>query len=915
MSKANVLLHHFSTGEVSKAALARVDHEKLRLAAEVQENILPHAIGKGLFRPATGYLGTTKSNGQARLIKFVKAVDDAAMLELTDSLLRVWISDTLLTRPTATSTVTNGDFSSSVGWTLATTGGASADINSTVSGSLYMVCPARGGTASCTRSVTTSSTGVEHALRITVTRGPVTFRCGSTSGGDDYITETVLDTGIHSLAFTPSGTYHVYFLTGRTTAVIVDSITVEAAGVVEITAPWTTAQLRQIRFDQSGDIIFLAHTSWQQRKIERRATRSWSLVLYQVDDGPFTSVATANNVKLTAGATTGNTTLTADRAFFRPGHVGALFRLFHEQTLWQFQLGALGETTDAIRVNGIGTDNDFLHAVAVTTNWSGTVWTQRSYTGAKDSFVNIGASTGAIPGSAGVYSTNASTAIFTVGSTFDNVIHWYRHAITTYASGVATIGVDHTGDSGAGICRVTAYNSSTSVDIEILYPMRNTLSTKTWTEGEWSDVRGWPSAVTFADGRLWWARQDKFWGSISNNYYSYTLDENVNALAAGDAGSIQRSIATGGSINQTQWMMALQRLVFGTTGAESSARASSIDEPLTPSNIGVKDASTQGSAAVSPAKIDGRCLFVQRSGKKLFHILYSFENNDYVSKDLTQLNDEIGGDGIVEIDAQRQPETYAWCIRSDGQAAILAYDIGENITGWSRFITDGEVESVCVLPGSEQDAVYLSVKRTINSGTVRYIEKLSKHSEAIGGATTKLGDAGTLTAGPVSSVTLAHLANETGLVGWGTKSGAQYVLTGLSANGSGVVSLGDTYSNVWVGLPYTGRYKSAKLAYGAQMGTALMQIKQIPMIGLLCANTHRDAIKVGPSFSKLTPYKLKSDTGVALDDDEAIKAIHDDVAQPFGGSWNTDSRVHLTVTAGYPATLLGLLVQVDTNEK
>lgn len=915
MAKVNTLIHHFSTGEVSKAALARVDHEKLRLAAEIQENILPHAIGKGLFRPATGYLSTTKSNAQARLIKFVKAVDDAAVLELTNSLLRVMISDVFLTRPSVTSTVTNGDFSSGTGWTLTTTGGATADINSTVSGALYMVAPARGGSASCTRSVSTSSAGTEHALRIEVTRGPVTFRCGSTSGGDDYITETVLDAGIHSLAFTPSGTYHVYFLTARSTAIIVAGVTVESAGVVEIAAPWTTAQLRQIRYDQSGDIIFLAHTSWQQRKIERRAARSWSLVLYQTDDGPFTLTRTAD-VRLTPGATTGNTTLTADRDFFRPTHVGAMFRLFHDQTNWSFQLAGLGENTDAIRVQGVGTDNDFVHAISGT-GWTGDIWVQRSYTNAREAFVNIGQSTGAVSGAGGgnVFSTAFTTAAYAPGSTLDNVIHWYRHAFTSYTSGVATVNVQYTGDSGAGICRVVGYTSSTQVDIEILYPMRNTLATKTWTEGEWSDLRGWPSAGAFFDGRLWWARADKFWGSISDNYYSFTLDENVNSLASGDAGSIQRSIATGGSINQTQWMMALQRLVFGTTGAESSARASSIDEPLTPSNIGIKDASTQGSAAVSPAKIDGRGIFVQRSGKKVFHILYSFENNDYVSKDLTALNEDIGGDGIVELDAQRQPETYAWCVRSDGEVAVLAYDIGENITGWSRFVTDGEVESVCVLPGAEQDTVYLSVKRTINSGTVRYIEKLAKHSEAIGGATTKLGDAGTLTAGPVSSVTVAHLANETGLVGWGTKSGAQYVLTGLSANGSGVVSLGDTYTNVWVGLPYTGRYKSAKLAYGAQMGTALLQKKHVNMVGLLLADTHRDAIKVGPSFSKLSNYKLKSDSGQALDDDEAIKEVHDDVTQPFGGDWNTDSRVCITIQPGHPASLLGLVVSMETNEK
>jgi hypothetical protein len=69
------------------------------------------------------------------------------------------------------------------------------------------------------------------------------------------------------------------------------------------------------------------------------------------------------------------------------------------------------------------------------------------------------------------------------------------------------------------------------------------------------------------------------------------------------------------------------------------------------------------------------------------------------------------------------------------------------------------------LPEDEQDRVYLCVQRTINGSTVRFIEKLAKHSEALGAAGSRMADAGTTAAGPASSVTLAHLANETGLVG------------------------------------------------------------------------------------------------------------------------------------------------------
>ena len=130
MAKVNAYLHHMAVGEVSRAGLARIDVERVRLAAEIQENLFPHRIGKAMLRPGTTWLGNAKSDAQARGIAFQKSVDSKAELELTNLLLRVWVDDSLVTRPSVTSTVTNGDFASGTGWTLTVTGDAVANINS-----------------------------------------------------------------------------------------------------------------------------------------------------------------------------------------------------------------------------------------------------------------------------------------------------------------------------------------------------------------------------------------------------------------------------------------------------------------------------------------------------------------------------------------------------------------------------------------------------------------------------------------------------------------------------------------------------------------------------------------------------------------------------------------------------------------
>ena len=986
MAKTNALVHKFSVGEISTAGLARVDQDRTRLAAEIQENIFPHVIGKGQMRPGTAYLGASASNNRPKIIPFIKSVSDTALLELTTAKLRVWVGDALISRAAVTSTVGNSafsvagatitvtiaspavvtwtahgfsagqavtfrttgalptgmtvgtvyyviatgltantfQFSTSAGgaavntsgsqsgthtgdadWTLATTGSSTA----TIAGGLLTFNCTRGGTASCKQQVATSSTGTEHALSVVVTRGPVTFRCGSSEGGDEYIAEAELGAGTFSLAFTPTGSYWVQFSSRLERDIIVDSIAVEGSGTLEFTGPCTEAQLREIRHDQSGDIVFLAHASWQQRKIERYGTRSWALVLYQSDDGPFTIARTAK-VRLKAAATRGNTTLTADGNFFKPEHVGALFYLTHKRFDATFVLGAEEQFTDVWRVAGIDAganfnDRDWTYTVSGT--WSGTLTCQRSATNEDTGFTKFrrAQGTGTTDITSNATFTNDDV---TSGNAGDNTIAWFKIGFLAgaYTSGAATVAVSYDGFGGAGVCRVTGYTSATQVSVEVLSDFKNTTYTEDWREGAWSDQRGWPSALRFFDGRLWFGGLDKFWGSVSDNYYSFSLD------VEGDSGSIQRALATGGTVNTVAWMLPLQRLIFGTDGAEISARSSSFDEPLTPTNLTLKDASTQGAAAVSPVKLDSRGLFVQRSGLRSYEIVYNADTFDYASRSLMTLNEDIGGTGIVGLAVQRQPEPYVWHVRADGQCPILLYDPAEQVAAWVRYIAGGtgaQVEDVAVLPGADQDYVYLAVKRTVNSATVRYIEKLAKHSEARGGSTSKIADAHVFNAGPVTTFSgLSHLIGET-VVAWGNGK----PLGSYTVNGSGQITLSESATNVCVGLGYDGKYKSAKLAYGAEGGSALLQKKRVGQIGLLLANTHMDAITFGPDFSTLDPMPRVED-GAALASN-TVHSTYDETTFPFGGRWDTDSRVCLKISAPYSAELLGLVTAIETNEK
>jgi hypothetical protein len=922
-SRINAHIQSFNTGEVSAAALARTDQERLRLAAEVQENLMPHVLGKGVMRPGSRYLATTPSSNQVRLLPFVFSVSDRALLELSDSLLRVYVNDSLVTRASVTSSITNGTFAATDGWITTSRGGG---LFSATDGEAIMSVPNVGGRISIHRSATTTSTGTEHALRIIVTRGSVTFRCGTQAGLDNYIGESTLGEGQHSLAFTPTdGTYWVWFNTNSETQIKIDSIAVESAGVMTLPTPWPTAALRGIRFDQSGDVIYCAHEDYQQRKIERRGARSWSLVKYKPSTVPFTIGPTAE-VTLTPGATRGMTTLKASRSFFTSAHVGALFKLTHTGQFVRQSFSTDGGTggggyfsdTIALPAWAAGTTKPtFIHCATDTVAATGTRSREHSFEAPDYGFREISTQTG-----------RDAAATATIDDTVPIWARWgFRSGGLTGGTWVLGIRTEH--GTGYGICRVLEVTSATVAQVEVLTPFKGCPTdgggTTNWQESEWSDVYGWPSGVCLFDGRLWWGGRDKIWGSVSDDY------ENFDETVEGDSGPILRNIATG-AVNQVRWILPLIRMVIGTEGSEVVAKASSLDNPLTPTEFTLRDISTQGSSSVSPVKADGTGYFVQRSGKRVYALVYGGGGDDYGSTDLTRLNDEIGGTGIVEISVQRQPDTRIWCVREDGDVAVAIHEPDEEVQGWVRVLpaktnqnavaTEGSVESVCVLPADNEDDVYIAVKRIINGTAVRHVEKFAKENSALGVAGNHFALDAYATEGSATTTMggkLTHL-NAEQVAAWGTSvTGGTTgpIFNALGTNTytvtDGNITLPKSCTNVVVGLPYRWRYKSAKLAYGAQGATGLLQPKKVSSLGIIAENFMLDSVKYGRDFSNLVPLPRIKD-GVAAST-TSVMTVHDERAFPFTGNWDTDSRVCMQGDAPYPFTALGIVIGLELEEK
>lgn len=910
MGRLSVYHQSFNVGVVDRDKMPRVDLERMRLAAEMQTNWLATTTGKMFLRPGFEYLGSSYLNNTGILREFIFGATDAALMELTNQLLRVWVDDTVVSRPSVSSSVTNGSFGSSGSWTLTATTGATCTISG---GFLNMTAGAIGSEASAKQTVATSSPGVEHALRVIVERGPVTFRCGSTDGGDEYISETTLATGEHSLAFTPSGSFYIQFESTAPTLRRVASIEVESAGAMTLPTPWVSGDLQFYRPAQSADVVFVAVDGYLQKRIERRSTRSWSIVDYVVEFGPFTSGRTAN-VKLTPAATRGNTTLTASGSFFRPEHVGSLFRLFHSGQKVDVSLAGAGTFTPAIVVTGIsdgdGTrdydDRDWSYVVSGT--YSGTLTVQRSFDSEFDGFQDFpyaeSQTSPSVPG-AGSYVNEDED---------NNAIVWYRIGFKEgdYTSGEADIAITYDGGGGGGICRVTAYNSPTSVDIEVISDFKQVTATDDWQEGEWSDYRGYPSAAALADGRLWWGGRDQVWGSVSDDFHNFD-DE-----TEGDAGPIMRAVATGG-VNSVQWIMSLQRLLFGTEGAVTAAKSSSLDEPLTPTNMAMKDGATIGVAPIAPARVDARGLFVERSGRDIFELAFQADAADYGAGQLSKITTKLFSSGVKEMAVQRRPDTRIWVVCNDGSLVCVVYEPADEVLCFVPMETDGLVESVAVLPADGQDRLYALVTRTVNSATVRFVEKMALDSEALPDDQCKIMDSffAVSNEAPSTNVTLSHLIGKT-VVAWADGEpvvDANGNRREFTVSGGGTITLPTAAEEVVAGLPYRARYKSARLAYGAEGGTAMLAKKHVDRVGLVLTDFARAGVRYGSEFDntdhQLWPLPVEVDGTTA----PAVVAgdVNDEETHPLNGPWDVDARVCIETKSPFPCSVLGMVLEMTTS--
>lgn len=851
----HTVYNKFNRGEVDDNVLARDDIKRVNNSASLMRNFWPQRLGPMSYRPGTEYKETFSTN-ETRLTPFVKKIDDLAILAFSNNELRIVVDDAIVTRPSVSSTITNPDFDSDItGWTDASGTGSTA---AWATGGYASLTGADATSAVLHQTITT--TAVEHGLRIVIAEAPARVRIGTAGVNSTDILDAVLGVGTHSFSITPSSNPTITLSNSSKYRTLIDSVDFEASGQLVLPTTITTADLPNIKIFQSADVMFLAVEGQSQKVIERRGIKSWSIIDYRADDGPFGPI-NLSDVTLNVAATSGNTTLTASEPTFASTDVGALYKLASAGQTVDATVSAADAGTDSIRVTGVTGSRIF--SVNVSGTFVATVTLQRSADNVL--WEDVESYTG--------------TTSKTFDDGLDNAVLYYRLYIKSgdYTSGSAILQLDYESGSIEGVARVTGFTSSTVVDVQVLRSFGSVDTTLDWYKGSWNGTTGYPTAVTVYEGRVFWAGNNTVWGSVSDAYYSFNGD------TEGASAPITRTIGIG-PVDNINWLCPTSRLILGMPMEDLSVRSSSFGEVLTDTNANIKDNSGQGSSPVDYAKAGQSVYFAHHVTTKLIRISYDSNSDSHVDEDLMTMHTSVASAGIKRIAVARQPETRIFVVLDDGTALVFLHDRAEEVGAWAQMDADADIEDVIVLPGTSEDRVYFVMKH----GTNYYLEKLSLFGE------THPHDSHVRYTSPGATLTgLSHLEGETiGVWADGADLG-DYTVS------SGSVTIASGKTNVTAGLRYTADYTSNKLSQYVPY-SVLTRRARVENVALIASNLYAAGLSIGPDSANLK--SIEGASGTEYDEDSF----------PFDGQHGVNSRVHVRATA--PCTIKALVYGIRESQ-
>ena len=619
---------------------------------------------------------------------------------------------------------------------------------------------------------------------------------------------------------------------------------------ISLTSPYTSAQLATLDWAQSDATLWLAHPDVAPQRLQRLADGVWVIGPAPFTTKPFSEAGhyPATGLTLSAATVGAGRTATAGAAAFKPGYVGRAI-------IFQAGIGVITGYTSSTQVTV-----EITRAFPSTTVASG-AW---NIEGSPQTFVYP-----AIAKPVG-----NSTILYSAADLGEDLTLSDVEGSITITAGTSIFVSGHVGRyifAGAGMAVITGYTSGTVVSADVInvFDSKSYLASsaamdedRAWIAADvgsvvrvngglfridgvsgaaatvtilreasgavlapplswslepvvWGGSFGWPRSVTIHQQRSVFGGNAKFprtvWGSRIGeplDFERWTDDSDSFAFTI-----------DGDEATAIKYVTATKQLAVLTDSAEYSMR-SGVEKPITPTNVRVVPESNHGAAQVRPVQINDEQVFVQRAGRKVRAFGYRYDFDAYRSPDIAALAEHITATGVTWMAYAQEPEQMLWAVRGDGKflSCTIDRDQQPSVIGWALHDTQGAVECVQTIPGTDRDQVWMIVRRTVNGATVRYLEVLDDTFEPLHpddplpagldlpmvfGCTVDCGKVFDNPAG-ATSFSVPHLAGlKVAILADGSVMYDGYSDTSPTVAADGTVTIPRAGRRVLIGLPFT----------------------------------------------------------------------------------------------------------------
>jgi hypothetical protein len=853
MARVAAQLTNFTGGELSPRLDGRNDLTKYSSGCKTLENFIVYPHGAAARRSGTTFVAEVASSAnKTRLIPFEFSTTQTYMLEFSNLKIRVYKDD-----------------------------GAVLEGDKTIS-AITKANPA---------VVTASSHGYENGDEVVITAvGGMTEVNGKRFLVADKTTNTFElqdkdGVDINSSSFT---TYTSGGVSNK---------------VFEITTPYTTAQLFDLKFAQSADVMYITHPEHEVEKLSRTAHTAWTLTDVDFTNGPYMD-ANITTTTLNPGSHTVGTGVAVVASAVTGINSGSGFLSTDVGRLLQFGTGYGKITAVADTLNITITIIEDLGSATASANWSlgafsdttghpscvtffeqrlvfaGTTnQPQTIFFSKSGDYENMDANIGGTV-------ADDDAIIYTIAS---NQVNAIRFMTATRTLIIGTAGGEFTVSGGGTDSAVTPTNilikkqsNHGAANVDAIAVGNATLflqrAKRKIRELAYNfDVDGYiaPDMTILAEHIT----------ETGITQLTYQQEPNQIIWGVRDDGEL-----IGLTYQREQQVTAWHRHIFGGRFGQATVTVTDYANIANGTRIVLTKADGTTTTFTSATSAT--------SGK--FHTTSS--NNQTATNLQTLINADSDftatvASNVVTITETSPLSTGFLTIKSLDDATRLAKtDEGKAVC-----------ESVSVIPTDDSEyQTWVIIKRTVNGATRRFVEFINNFDFTETDNTTFnfLDSALAYSGSAVTTISgLDHLEGQT---------------VGILANGathpdktvaSGSITLDRASTDVKVGLAYKSILQTMRLDAGSQNGTSQGKTKRIYEITIRLFESI--GVEVGESLDNMEriPFRTSSDPM-----DDGIPPFTGDKAVEFRGNYDTDGFIFVRQTQPLPLTILSLYPELQTND-